>query len=61
MTASQRRAIEAICQRIGLEPDAEAREQVGVEFERLSLRQASQLIDLLKAVEPADRGNGGGR
>ncbi len=61
MTASQRRAVEAICQRIGLDPDAEAREQLGVEFAGLSLRQASRLIDLLKQVEPAEGRNGGAR
>jgi hypothetical protein len=55
MTASQRRAILAIVKRWDLDLDAECREFIGEEFERLSIRQASELIDHLKNSEPAGR------
>jgi hypothetical protein len=51
MTASQRRAIEAIADRLGLNPRSEARRIIGAEFETLSVRQASELIDRLKAQQ----------
>jgi len=55
MTASQRRAILAIVKRWDINLDAECRDFLGEEFERLSIRQASELIDHLKAGEPAGR------
>lgn len=55
MTASQRRAILAIVKRWDLNLDAECRDFIGEEFERLSVRQASELIDHLKSSEPAGR------
>ena len=55
MTSSQRRAILAIVKRWDINLDAECREFIGEEFERLSIRQASELIDHLKAGEPAGR------
>ena len=55
MTSSQRRAILAIVKRWDLNLDAECREFIGEEFERLSIRQASDLIDHLKNSEPAGR------
>jgi hypothetical protein len=55
MTASQRRAILAIVKRWDINLDAECRDYTGEEFERLSIRQASELIDHLKATEPAGR------
>jgi hypothetical protein len=61
MTASQRRAIEAIARRSGIDPAAEARRLLGLELEELGVRQASQLIDHLNQLAaPAGR-NGGGR
>jgi hypothetical protein len=48
MTASQRRAVLAIAERNNIELDLECREFIGTEFDRLSLRQASDLIDHLK-------------
>jgi CO/xanthine dehydrogenase Mo-binding subunit len=61
MTASQRRAIDAIARRSGIDPAAEARRLLGLELEELGIRQASQLIDHLNQLAaPAGR-NGGGR
>ena len=62
MTDSQNRAITAIAKRLGLNPIEEARNVLGTEFEDLTIRQASKLIDKLKSLqaEPANR-NGGGR
>jgi len=59
MTASQRRAILAIAERLGIDARQEAVDVVGSEFDRLDIRQASELIDHLKSQEPAS--NGGGR
>ena len=58
MTQSQRRAINAIADRAGVNANDEAINLVGVGIDRLSLKQASQLIDHLKSLEPA---NGNGR
>jgi hypothetical protein len=58
MTASQRRAIEAIARRLNIDPAAEARDVIGAQLEDLSLRQASELIDHLKGIQPA-KGRGG--
>jgi hypothetical protein len=55
MTSSQRRAILAIVKRWDINLDAECRDFIGEEFERLSVRQASELIDHLKASEPTGR------
>jgi hypothetical protein len=55
MTDSQRRAINAIANRLGIDPHVEAREVVG-ELDQLTIRQASDLIDHLKAIP-----NGNGR
>lgn len=61
-TASQQRAIQAICRRLGTDPDFEAQQLVGMSFAELTVKQASQLIDGLKAAESAPAGrNGGGR
>jgi len=49
MTASQRRAIEAITDRLGINARAEARDIVGVDLDDLTVRQASELIDHLKS------------
>ena len=61
-TASQQRAIQAICRRLGTDPEYEAQQLFGMSFAELSVKQASQLIDGLKAAESAPAGrNGGGR
>jgi hypothetical protein len=52
MTASQRRAILAIADRVGIDAGQEARDVIGSELDNLSVRQASQLIDHLKAIQP---------
>jgi hypothetical protein len=49
MTNSQRRAINVIASAIGVDPHREARALKGVELDQLSVRQASDLIDHLKA------------
>jgi hypothetical protein len=53
MTASQRRAILAIVKRWDVNLDTECREYIGEQFEKLSISQASELIDHLKDQEPA--------
>jgi hypothetical protein len=70
MTASQRRAIDAIGRRLGLEVAAECKDQFGTNLDELDVRTASTLIDHLKSLQhagPQDgdsngaRGNGGRR
>jgi hypothetical protein len=62
MTESQWRAIDAIARRLNVDPNLEAREIIGSELDALSIRQASELIDHLKSIEPAGNGqNGSGR
>ena len=58
MTSSQRRAIESICRRANLNPDREAQALHGVDFESLTIRQASVLIDHIKDQAPATNGRG---
>ena len=58
MTASQRRAIEAIAHRAGLDAGQEVYDQYGIAFDALSLRQASEMIDRLKGITATDNGNG---
>lgn len=48
-TASQLRAIRAIAGRLNLEPERVPRDAFGLPLAELTLRQASQLIDDLKA------------
>jgi len=57
MTESQRRAIDAISGRLGLDPRLESRGVTGCELQDLSVRQASRLIDHLQAVPPDRRGS----
>ncbi len=54
MTASQRRAILAIADRAHANVDKECREIIGNQFDALSVREASELIDHLKSLVPAD-------
>jgi hypothetical protein len=62
MTESQRRAIDAIARRLNIDPNLEARDIIGSELDTLSIRQASELIDHMKSIEPAGNGhNGSGR
>ena len=49
ITKSQRRAIHVIASAIGVDPHREALALKGVELDQLSVRQASDLIDHLKA------------
>jgi hypothetical protein len=59
MTASQRRAIDAICKRLDTNPTDEARHEFGLDLDRMTIREASRFIDHLKSLQPA--GNGDGR
>ncbi|MBI1338357.1 MAG: hypothetical protein GC164_15550 [Phycisphaera sp.] len=51
MTRSQRRAIESIARRLGLEPEAEVDQEFGWVFNDLTLREASKVIDHLKGLQ----------
>lgn len=57
-TASQLRALQGICRRLEVDLEAESHNEFGVGSTALDIRQASVLIDLLKAKVPA---KGGGR
>lgn len=58
MTVSQRKAIDAIARRSGVDAQRESHEVFGVALDDLSLRQASELIDTLKGQSaPAVRRN----
>jgi hypothetical protein len=59
MTQSQSRAIDAIARRVNADAAYEAREITGAELEDLTVRQASDLIDHLKSLEPAGNGRSG--
>jgi hypothetical protein len=56
MTDSQRRAILAIAKRWEINLEHVCRNQFGCVLDQLSLRQASELIDHLKASQPAGNG-----
>jgi len=49
MTTSQRRAIDAITDRLGINAHSEARDIIGIDLDDLTVRQASELIDHLKS------------
>ncbi len=59
MTTSQERAIHAIPRRVGVDPADEARHEWGLELGRLSVREASRLIDHLKALQGAATSDAG--
>jgi len=61
MTTAQRRAIQSIGQRLGLDVTQECRHELAAELEQLSVKQASRFIDHLKALEQPVGQNGGGR
>jgi hypothetical protein len=56
MTVSQRRAIGAIAARLEIDPNRECFDTFGAELNALTIRQASELIDHLNAIQP--NGNG---
>jgi hypothetical protein len=56
MTESQRRAILSIARRVNVDPALEARDIVGSDLDNLNVRQASELIDHLKAIQPSGNG-----
>lgn len=61
ITQAQRRAVHAIAKRLGLDVADECHHELGKTLDELTVRQASEFIDHLKALEqPASR-NGGGR
>ena len=53
MTESQRKAIHAIAGRLNIDAEAEARDIIGEDLNHLTIRQASELIDHLKSLQPA--------
>ena len=53
MTQSQLRAIHAIAKRLGMDPADECTRQFGWDLNRLSIRDASTIIDHLKSLQPA--------
>lgn len=57
-TQSQRRAIEAIGRRLGLDVAAECRDELGVNYDELDVPTASRLIDHLKALQTSGNGRG---
>lgn len=50
-TQSQMRAIHAISNRLGMDPATECGEALGLDIGRLTIREASQFIDHLKALQ----------
>jgi hypothetical protein len=58
MTASQRRAIEAIADRLGIDPHYDCHELFHCDLDRLTIREASQFIDHLKGLQPSDAHGG---
>ena len=63
LTASQKRAIFSIAHRLGLDAQEVCGDEVGCAIEDLRLRQASELIDLLKSLDTSAvaGGKAGGR
>ena len=61
MTTAQRRAIQSIGQRMGVDVIQECRHELGAELDQLSVKQASRFIDHLKSLEQPVGQNGGGR
>ena len=61
-TRAQRKAIDAIGRRLGLDVIEEIRHEFGWALDRLSVAEASKVIDHLKGLtNPQAAGNGGGR
>jgi len=61
MTTAQRRAIQSIGQRMGVDVIQECRHELGAELDQLSVKQASRFIDHLKSLEQPVGQSGGGR
>ena len=61
MTTAQRRAIDAIAQRLNIDAAVECHTVFGLDLARLTVREASAMIDHLKGLEEPARQNGGGR
>jgi hypothetical protein len=59
MTASQKRAIEAIADRLNINAADEIHHEFGWAFDRLSVREASKVIDHLKSLQPSGNGSNG--
>ena len=59
MTTNQRGAIDAISTRLNIDPHQECRDILNAELDQLSLRQASEFIDHLRSLQPAERNRGG--
>lgn len=55
MTPSQRRAVFAIADQLGLDPIDEARHEFGIDLDRASISEASKLIDHLKTMQFSNR------
>ena len=53
MTNSQSRAIAAIAKRLGVDPAAECQNAFGWTLARLSIKQASEMIDHLNSLSAA--------
>ena len=51
ITQSQRKAIFAIADQLGIDPTDEARNEFGIDLDRASIREASKLIDYLKSLQ----------
>ena len=60
MTQSQRKAIHAIADQLGVDAADEARHEFGIDLDRASIAEASKLIDHLKSLQGA-AGNGSRR
>lgn len=57
MTQSQRRAINAIGQRLDLNVAEESSHEFGLELDRMTVREASKFIDHLKSLQTANNGS----
>lgn len=51
MTQSQRKAINAIADQLGIDAAGEARHEFGIDLERASISEASKVIDHLKSLQ----------
>ena len=60
MTQSQRKAVHAIADQLGVDAADEARHEFGIDLDRASIAEASKLIDHLKSLQ-GTAGNGSRR
>lgn len=61
MTAAQSRAILSIARRLGLDAEAEVRDEFGFNLDDLTLKQASLVIDHLKQLQRGEPSGQGAR